>query len=70
MGQQTGNFMLRLPSLQSRSARQPQELVEKSGSGEHCLPRIPHYRLLHWLLRLQEQQKTQLLLDPYGIGIA
>lgn len=50
--------MLRLSSLQGWSARQHQELMEKSGSGQHCLPHIPHYRLLCWLLRIQEQQET------------
>ena len=51
--------LLRLPVLQGRRPRQHQERLEEGRHRQRRLPRLPHRRLLHRMLRLQEQQAGQ-----------
>lgn len=55
--------------MQGGSPRQPQEGLEEGCGREHHLPHLPHYRLLHWMLRFQEQQRGQCLPKMEGIPL-
>lgn len=47
-------LVLRLPILQSRAVRQYQEWLEEGSCTQHHIPRLPHRRLLCWMLCLQK----------------
>jgi len=61
MVERPDHSLLWLHGVQGGRACQPEERLEKDRHRQHCLPDLPHRRLLRGVLRFQEQPAGQLV---------